>query len=413
MTNPTTPQGEPISLPEPAYGFYRFAKPEDIEFSEWIPASVSFIRNRLNQNSELRATHDIRYGKIYEAKWVYDADAISVAIVADRAHRAASPAPTFPLHDDLHPEIGGWRESTYAGRVQLLHFAYDALVCMKTAASPDVAKMVAAVRRAAGDLGDMRMMAARDRANSDDVSEAQQAFDIELAALGAAATQARAAVGAVSQLPDAFWEALQRLIENAVTQGPASMEDARLVGRYRDSLAALSAQTPVVGSIPKESKITPEPDRFRNPEAFDCEGNLLRSMSFGAPPDGWREAIAEVRSGLDDATPSAFDNIGYRDYARTVLDAVEDELSSLYAQTPGEGWISVEDRLPEEGMPVLVTKDGGVESLEIDVMEEGCWRDWLEYVEHVEIIGGHTSDVKLYTHWAAIPKPPATPGEAA
>jgi hypothetical protein len=70
---------------------------------------------------------------------------------------------------------------------------------------------------------------------------------------------------------------------------------------------------------------------------------------------------------------------------------------------PLTGWISVDERLPEENMPVLVTKDGGHEYIDLDVMEEGVWRDWCEYVEHVEVIGGRTSDVKLYTHWAPIP----------
>jgi hypothetical protein len=49
------------------------------------------------------------------------------------------------------------------------------------------------------------------------------------------------------------------------------------------------------------------------------------------PPAGWREIISEARRGLDDATPSAYDNSGYRDYAGTVLDAIEDELSALDA----------------------------------------------------------------------------------
>ena len=48
-------------------------------------------------------------------------------------------------------------------------------------------------------------------------------------------------------------------------------------------------------------------------------------------PSGWREVFAEARKGLDDATPSAFDNSGYRDYAAAVLDSVEDELSALVA----------------------------------------------------------------------------------
>jgi hypothetical protein len=57
------------------------------------------------------------------------------------------------------------------------------------------------------------------------------------------------------------------------------------------------------------------------------------SSAFNIPA-GWREAIAEIRNGLNDATPSAFDNSGYRDYAGIVLDAVEEELSALAAAPP-------------------------------------------------------------------------------
>lgn len=68
-------------------------------------------------------------------------------------------------------------------------------------------------------------------------------------------------------------------------------------------------------------------------------------------------------------------------------------------------WVSVDERLPEECVTVLVTKDGGVEDIALDFMEEGVWREWCDYVEHVEIIGGRISDVRLYTHWAPWPAP--------
>lgn len=44
-------------------------------------------------------------------------------------------------------------------------------------------------------------------------------------------------------VPDAAWEALQRLIENAGAAGPASTEDALLVARYRRRLLAAPPET--------------------------------------------------------------------------------------------------------------------------------------------------------------------------
>ena len=53
------------------------------------------------------------------------------------------------------------------------------------------------------------------------------------------------------QVPDGVWEALQRLIENAGTLGSASMEDAKLVSRYRDRLLA-AAPKPAVNEPPAD-----------------------------------------------------------------------------------------------------------------------------------------------------------------
>ena len=66
-------------------------------------------------------------------------------------------------------------------------------------------------------------------------------------------------------------------------------------------------------------------------------------------PDGWEAAIEEVRKGIYDDEPSAFDRSGYREYAGVVLDAVADKLHALAAvPTPQEakpvaadGWVRV------------------------------------------------------------------------
>lgn len=53
--------------------------------------------------------------------------------------------------------------------------------------------------------------------------------------------EAQAAMAAV---PDDVWEALQRLIENAASLGPASGEDARLVSSWRGQFVPAREATP-------------------------------------------------------------------------------------------------------------------------------------------------------------------------
>jgi hypothetical protein len=63
------------------------------------------------------------------------------------------------------------------------------------------------------------------------------------------------------QAPDGVWEALQRLIENAETLGPASRDDALLVARYRD--AALHTATPQAPAVAVQAPRSPiEGERF-------------------------------------------------------------------------------------------------------------------------------------------------------
>ena len=57
----------------------------------------------------------------------------------------------------------------------------------------------------------------------------------------------------------------------------------------------------------------------------------LSGVALSAAPNGWESVIDEARSGLQDSEPSAFDNSGYRAFAETVLDAVEEGLSALAA----------------------------------------------------------------------------------
>ena len=70
-------------------------------------------------------------------------------------------------------------------------------------------------------------------------------------------------------------------------------------------------------------------------------------------------------------------------------------------------WISVEDRLPEEGLLSLVyweDEDGFY--TDIDCIEEEVWGDWFNRAEHFNIAGGNCNEEAPYTHWMTLPEPP-------
>lgn len=56
------------------------------------------------------------------------------------------------------------------------------------------------------------------------------------------------------------------------------------------------------------------------------------------------------------------------------------------------------------------------ERFEFDYLEDGCWMQWHEHAEHVEVIGGHgVSYTPPYTHWmplGTLPHAPSTEGES-
>ena len=52
--------------------------------------------------------------------------------------------------------------------------------------------------------------------------------------------------------------------------------------------------------------------------------------------------------------------------------------------------------------------EDGEEQSSFDYTEDGCWMNWHDHAEHVEIIGGHgVSYTPPYTHWMPLPPPPA------
>lgn len=80
------------------------------------------------------------------------------------------------------------------------------------------------------------------------------------------------------------------------------------------------------------------------------------------------------------------------------------------AQRVPQGWISVEDRLPTTGDPVLVYRPSG----KYDKVWIDCWREQPEApvsFSSATISVGHgwdEHDFEDVTHWMPLPAPPAT-----
>jgi hypothetical protein len=83
------------------------------------------------------------------------------------------------------------------------------------------------------------------------------------------------------------------------------------------------------------------------------------------------------------------------------------------------GWVSI--ATAPEGQLVAVgwldrEDTEHPERFEFDYLEDGCWMQWHEHAEHVEVIGGHgVSYTPPYTHWmplGTLPPAPSTEGES-
>ena len=147
-------------------------------------------------------------------------------------------------------------------------------------------------------------------------------------------------------------------------------------------------------------------------------------QALSAAPAGWESVIDESRSSLQDSEPSAFDNSGYRAFAETVLDAVEEGLSALAASPtpPAEQQATKEtsggfhvwrdiSTAPKDGSRFVAT--GHNYGLYSEVRHtcvaqwfRGCWMEASDWNE--------TSELKYLTHWMPLPSPPddvAAPAE--
>ena len=66
-------------------------------------------------------------------------------------------------------------------------------------------------------------------------------------------------------------------------------------------------------------------------------------------------------------------------------------MADAYALLKEQEWVSVNDRLPEENVPVLVWESQGFAY--VDIYKDGVW-----------VIG--TPNLSKLTHWMPIPDPP-------
>ncbi len=146
-------------------------------------------------------------------------------------------------------------------------------------------------------------------------------------------------------------------------------------------------------------------------EAIGAGGVSGPLMGQPQAPSGWREAIGEIRAGLEDSEPSGYDNSGYRAFAGTVLDAVEEALTELITHPPPPegmvgGWQDIATA-PKDGTRfVAVGQNYGLDSEK----QHTCIAQWLAgcWVEVSDWNGA--SKLKYLTHW--MPLPPL-PGSAA
>jgi hypothetical protein len=156
-----------------------------------------------------------------------------------------------------------------------------------------------------------------------------------------------------------------------------------------------------------------------------------------AVPAGWREFVENIATagseplnslagGSDKASRRHWLGV-IRDKARAMLSsapayptvaAVPENkidryvalISSAPAAPQAQGWLPIESA-PDDMTECVVVRwkdSDGEECHRFDFKEEGCWMDWHNNAEHVEMIGGHgVSYTPPYESWMPLPAPPA------
>lgn len=101
--------------------------------------------------------------------------------------------------------------------------------------------------------------------------------------------------------------------------------------------------------------------------------------------------------------------------AAPMLRALADELERLRAQV-APAWRPIDEAPENTPRPVVVgwVDAEGQEQTCFDFTEDGCWSEWHDHAEHVEVIGGHgVSYTPPYTHFLEVPPLSAAPAQQA
>ena len=72
-------------------------------------------------------------------------------------------------------------------------------------------------------------------------------------------------------------------------------------------------------------------------------------------------------------------------------------------------WVSVQDKLPEEMLDVLIlTKEGYINLAHYanEYLPEDCWKHFFPINEDPDDNFGHSYYVRNITHWMPLPEPP-------
>lgn len=87
--------------------------------------------------------------------------------------------------------------------------------------------------------------------------------------------------------------------------------------------------------------------------------------------------------------------------------------AALSTQPQQGGWMPISEAAENMDRQVVVrwVDSEGYEHMQFDYTEDGCWMEWHNHAEHVEIIGGHgVSYTPPYTHFFPLPPVPGQEG---
>ena len=123
---------------------------------------------------------------------------------------------------------------------------------------------------------------------------------------------------------------------------PEALRDARWYMVNKDGMATLCTDRADAEKEAEDAQsVWPHMGPHRAVQLVEVASIAASAGSEPVAPSGWREAIGEIRAGLEDSEPSGYDNSGYRAFAGTVLDAVEEALTELITHpSPPEGMVA-------------------------------------------------------------------------